>query len=537
MINTSTASDTNLMLARKWIHNCISNHSKCGHPAKDKPWFPSRLIELGQVDTEAKARLHISSKGAPKGPYMTLSHCWGNAQFLKLLVHNVEAMEKNIPFSNLPKSFKDAIDITRALGVRYLWIDALCIIQDSTEDWRKEAAEMGNVYKNGFCNIAATGALNSSIGCFWDRNPLLIQACKIYFKWRESPRGSFYCCDKTIWPKNVGDTPLNNRAWVAQERLLSPRIVHFGSQQLCWECHELEACETFPAGIPRSRDPTTFIVRTGLKRLTPLADDQALFAVGATASDSLSDPYEFWDGVVDAYTRSAMTREEDKLIALSGFAKGMELVLKDRYLAGLWERYLGHQLLWWVSRPMSANNGNPCSRPNKYRAPSWSWASINGNVIPGGGGRDSEWKFMPSLLEAYITAVGNDTTGQVANGWLRIRGILKPAKSECLWRGRLYQLLLDDEYTDSNNFSPDVESDLEGQDVVHCLPLFEKSWEGERYIRGLVLSNTRHSQFEFVRLGIFKAQGNQSCNAFLSEKYTGSAQSNTDIPEREIIIL
>lgn len=114
---------------------------------------------------------------------------------------------------------------------------------------------------------------------------------------------------------------------------------------MCWECHELEACETFPAGIPRSRDPLSFVVRTELKRLTPIAHRQAWCAVGDAVSDSLSDPYEFWDGAVHAYTRGALTREEDKLIALSGLAKELELVLKDRYLAGLWGKVLGHQVL------------------------------------------------------------------------------------------------------------------------------------------------------------------------------------------------
>ncbi|KAL9123600.1 MAG: hypothetical protein Q9217_006983 [Psora testacea] len=280
----------------------------------------------------------------------------------------------------------------------------------------------------------------------------------------------------------------------------------------------------------------TFITRTGLKRLTPLSNGRTLNEVSDVAPGSLSDAYEWWDGVVDIYTRSALTEGGDKLIALSGVAKEMQSLLQDRYLAGLWERYLGEQLLWWVSHPLSANSGNTTSRPQKYRAPSWSWASIDGCVIPGGGGKDSDWKILPSLLEGHTTAVGDDTTGEINNGWLRIQGIVKPAKWQCLWKGRLYQLLLDREYTESNCYFPDEESSSGRPELVYCLPLFEKSWDGERFIRGLVLGSTHLSSHEFVRLGIFKAQGEQSCNIFLRENHTDSAQLYHDILEREIII-
>ena len=343
---------------------------------------------------DSEVRLIISSSHRPTSPYMTLSHCWGSAEFPKLTMGNIETMKNGVAVSTLPNTFRHAIEITRRLGIKYLWIDALCIVQDSVDDWQREAATMGTVYKYAFCNIAATGATDSKIGCFWDRNPLLVRPCRIDMSWALPLTGDFYCVDRSLWTKNVGEAPLNRRAWVAQERLLSPRILHFGSQQLFWECHELEACESYPCGIPRSLDPLTFIVRTGLKRLAPSKDRQAQLGDNSSIPEFKLDALEYWDGIVDLYTRSNLTRKEDKMIAISGVAKEMRVILNDTYLAGLWKEQLPYQLLWWVCRPLVADNGLPSSRPLIYRAPSWSWISIDGSVVPGNAGRSDNWELL-----------------------------------------------------------------------------------------------------------------------------------------------
>lgn len=200
---------------------------------------------------------------------------------------------------------------------------------------------MGKVYKNALCNISATGASDSSIGCFWDRNPLLAQPCNIEFEWDLPLKGSFYCVDASLWPKNIGEAPLNRRAWVTQERILSPRVLHFGVQQIFWECHAMEACEAFPSCLPKAPDPLTFIVRTGLKRKQPSLKENDNF-LGKELPDLGMDHR---DGILGIYTRSSLTRPEDKLIALSGLVKELSLLLNDNYLAGLWKNRLASQLL------------------------------------------------------------------------------------------------------------------------------------------------------------------------------------------------
>jgi hypothetical protein len=105
-----------------------------------------------------------SSKTAVSGPFVSLSHCWGGAEILKLTTTNISVLKGDISFLQLPKTFQDAIQVVRTLGIRYIWIDSLCIIQNSDQDWHKEASAMLKVYKHALFNIAATASTNSCGG-------------------------------------------------------------------------------------------------------------------------------------------------------------------------------------------------------------------------------------------------------------------------------------------------------------------------------------------------------------------------------------
>lgn len=290
--------------------------------------------------------------------------------------------------------------------------------------------------------------------------------------------------DRILWTRNIGDAPLNRRAWVAQERLLSPCILHFGSQQIFWECHELEACESYRCGIPRSPDPLSFIVRTAPKRLNPSENRRALEGVSRSMSEINFDALEYWDGTVDLYTRSSLIKKEDKLIAISGVAKELRRILDDEYLAVLWKKQLSTQLLWFVSRPIITDNGRPSTRPHTYRAPSWSWVSIDGCVVPGNLGKSDQWDLLPIFLDASIDPPGDDSTVKVTGGCLRVRGILKSATCECLWAGRLYELFPCGEKTELNTFWPD-EISFTLLAEVFCLPLLSRFWDQTRFVDGL----------------------------------------------------
>jgi hypothetical protein len=165
-----------------------------------------------------------------------LSHCWGTTPIFRLLTGNIETLQKSLPVEHLPQTFQDAILLTRRLGIEYIWIDSLCIIQDSITDWAKESVTMGDVYKHAYCNIAATGFPDGQKGLYVKRDPQLLQLLEFRIpsgprKNRDIPSGSYYCID-SVWENEVIDAPLNKRAWVFQERYLSPRILHFGARQL-----------------------------------------------------------------------------------------------------------------------------------------------------------------------------------------------------------------------------------------------------------------------------------------------------------------
>jgi hypothetical protein len=177
----------------------------------------------------------------------------------------------------LPKTFEHALVVARELKVGYIWIDSLCIIQDDPRDWQHESSLMHRVYSNSLCNIAATGAVDSSDGLFFGRDPGHVNAVQTYFLLEGTAkergiyktsevkfRGLYDISEVDFWKNNVLDAPLNKRGWVCQESLLAPRILHFGKTQLLWECCEMEASEKYPKGIPvvmRNKDPNI-----GLKR-------------------------------------------------------------------------------------------------------------------------------------------------------------------------------------------------------------------------------------------------------------------------------
>ena len=155
-----------------------------------------------------------------------------------------------IPSSELPQTFQDAISVTRRLQIRYLWIDSLCILQDSSEDWDHESAQMHHVYGNAYVTLAADDSRDSSEGLFRGRFPSLVTPTIVATAWKEALAKKFIVIPRRFWSESVAESPLNRRAWVLQERYLSPRIIHFGETQILWECKSRDCCETFPDGIP-----------------------------------------------------------------------------------------------------------------------------------------------------------------------------------------------------------------------------------------------------------------------------------------------
>jgi hypothetical protein len=358
--------------------------------------------------------------------YATLSYRWGDYKGLKLNKSNKKALEKEILFPKLPKTFQDAIDVTRRLGIQYLWIDSLCIIQDCEKDKEKEIAFMYQVYSNATLNIAASDAIDSNDTFLKSREPRLLQPCQVNVNWKSGYRGAYACINPYLLA-SVLESLLLERAWVVQERLLSARNLHFTKTQLFWECAEQQACERFPVGIispliDNNRNLKSLNSEYGaeMRKLSRWSAEKELNA------------HTLWDTIIWNYTRGDLSHETDKLPAISALARHCQgLIGGDaNYLAGMWELHLASQLLWYADEDLLSRQKGWPSRQKDYRAPTWSWASVNGII---GDAcrvyRKNESDILIKIHEAQTELVSKDThpLGQVKGGYIKLSGRLARA--------------------------------------------------------------------------------------------------------------
>jgi hypothetical protein len=216
-----------LSVAKDWLTTCCSSHGPCN--LNDATVLPSRLLSIATDPP----RLVLTAEWTTKPQYATLCHCWGDQEFFKLRPDNLDLLIKMIPMYELPKTFTDAIDITRKLGLDYLWIDSICIIQGDNCDWEHESALMSPVYGGSSVNIAASSARDGSQGCF-----LKPKYFTGGFLAEISIKGSRKVYDfrsPLTYDKATVNSHLATRAWAFQEKLLAPRTLHCGDQGLFWE--------------------------------------------------------------------------------------------------------------------------------------------------------------------------------------------------------------------------------------------------------------------------------------------------------------
>ena len=410
----STSSFQSWVLAYMWYSGCLSGHESCNRKRREQPdvkqWYPTRLIKISRWSNQP--RLILTKDEQPEDQYLTLSHCWGKANVIQLTESTKSDFLKDIPYSKLPKTFQDAISVARLLGVYYIWIDSLCIIQreESLADWKREAAKMDKVYSHATLNISATGASDGSKGLFFSRSADAMELLEIEIdhpiRWKFSQK--YTLLDHDYWKRLVSDEPLIRRAWVVQERLLAPRVLHFGSKQLFWEC-ELDASEDFPVGLP------AVLVRGDQQNLYKRRDE---LATHFTGFQHPSPAHAVWQRALSSYTYASLTKSEDKLVALAGIASELSPEISDGYIAGLWKEHMATELLWYVDLDTVG------SRQKQYRAPSFSWASVDGAIVPGGWQKDD---VLIEFREAFAATETSNPFGSVESGLVRVRGTLKRA--------------------------------------------------------------------------------------------------------------
>ena len=252
---TSTFSEKVCQQVKTWLGDCSTSCPDCRRPLNLSK-YPTRLVVVGD-SASTKIRLCSPAKENVSTPYMTLSHMWGVGSMFSLTSANLSSLYEEIPLDELSKVFRDAITVTRMLGIKYLWIDSLCIIQsgpESKQDWVHEAERMGDVYVNAYCNIGASIATDGPFGLIYPRDPAKITIPTIelgpqmlhYPNKSVSISGTHVIVPMSIWNGTLSWFPLLHRAWVFQERFLCSRMIHFGADQIFWECKNISLCESTP---------------------------------------------------------------------------------------------------------------------------------------------------------------------------------------------------------------------------------------------------------------------------------------------------
>ncbi|KAF2169181.1 hypothetical protein M409DRAFT_52461 [Zasmidium cellare ATCC 36951] len=356
-VSDDPLSATTIRMASLWVDQCHYNQRDCSR--QDKTPLPTRIIDVGYSDECISARLQVNR--GQLGRYVTLSHCWGSAKRLVTNKRNLKKFQNEIPLNQMPETFQDAIKLTRLLGMRYLWIDALCIVQDDREDWRRESANMCSIYENAAFSISALVATDSSSGFLHARDidQCVVAAGDLTF----GVRPKLQSIDEAL-----RESKLESRAWCLQERILAPAVLHIGHQQLFWECRACSVSETEPDSGeegPSSRSPNSSFT------YIPSAPDR-------------KELLRLWYGLVKEYSARDLTKPTDRLPAIAGLADKVrrEFGGSPLYVDGLWLDDLMAGLLWRrPNRPkprLSTTNGE--AQTLSTLTPSWSWASTLGAV-------------------------------------------------------------------------------------------------------------------------------------------------------------
>ncbi|KAM5360168.1 hypothetical protein ACJZ2D_013929 [Fusarium nematophilum] len=399
---STTESQTTSTTIQSWIEECVTSHEGC-RPQNQHPSSsfvcPRRLLDL------SKGTVILRENIGKQQRYACLSHCWGtNPNVIKTTTQTLQRFRTLIPQNQLSKTFQDAIDICRGLGILYLWIDSLCIIQDSADDWKEQAAQMADIYQNSFLTVAATKSRDGSGGCFSETSPPYVAKLvpgyrDIYVRQRPP-----LFPDHWTQLENRDSYPLLNRAWIYQEMRLSPRVLHFCAEEVIWVCRTSQRSESgrndqdFNGG---GRFKTTLY---GCLNEAPQDHDQFT-----------------WHRTVQEYSRLQLTFDSDKTVALAGLAQREQNSRPDdRYLAGIWERHLPLDLLWMVWPTPKLRK----QRISRY--PSWSWASTTSQVMWNG-----IWSPLRSVVVRGVRFVsdGPSHMGESSEATISLQAPLMDASS------------------------------------------------------------------------------------------------------------
>ncbi len=448
-VDSQPESDPMISQFLQWMTFCNEKHTR-KRCMPSNPQLPLRVIDVGSFDGTKEPFLSVGE--GRKGIYVTLSYRWGSGMHYKMTTTSLESMKARMTMSDLPKTMHDAIRITRRFGTQYIWIDALCIIQNSKDDWQAQSALMYQIYSDSWLNISADRAQNADMGFLQQRGILPIRSCVIPNSLAEGCSSSRLA----ILPQLPHQTDQYlegpfSRGWIFQERLFSRRVLHFGHFENAWQCHGGRATERMPlikAVAGRELHDHRIDVHQDFPpglQLAKCYDEQIWWCL------------RDWYREVALFSYTNFTNETDKFPAIAGLAKVYQMWLKgqSQYFAGIWGVDFPSGLAWRnasvrgaVSPNMTLasesrrrgrhfaindlNAGRLHPHEDGYIAPSFSWASVTFPI-------HYDFKSKPefdtcgrrsigsiakalTLVEVNVEHQGN-AFGQVLNGWIKVRGI------------------------------------------------------------------------------------------------------------------
>jgi Heterokaryon incompatibility protein (HET) len=358
----------------------------------------------------------------------------------------MESMIRGVPLSRFPATLRDAVTITRKLGIQHLWVDALCIKQDSEEDWLRESSRMRGVYKGAVVTLIAGNSPTVNTGIFSVRTSMA-ESCLL--SWNGSDGVDQSCSDggrkvyvrACNWNRETEHWPIQQRGWALQEDLLSPRTLSYSKHRMIWEC---STCRVDEGGrLDESRNVSGKNVLQDMLKIensrlySRLIWKLSRFLDRIIPNPELfqqywKDPYSGWTTVVREYTSRNLTKETDMLPGIAGLASEFARQTRDKYCAGLWRKKLLTELMWNLDPFAAVKNQPPLTGTTEYRAPSWSWAAIRGATIrmeppslqyP----RSATVLERAKILEARVELLTpSDPFGQAKAGHLILQGKLYP---------------------------------------------------------------------------------------------------------------
>jgi hypothetical protein len=413
--------------AKTWLDNCSMNHAGCFRDRIRTP-LPTRLVDVGSSNQDPFV---YEITAGECGTYACLSYCWGKTWTFTSTLSTIQERKSGFHLEDLPKTLRDAIVAARTLSIQYLWIDQLCIIQDSTADWEVEAANMCSIYANSIITFAALDSPDTKTGLFNSNSkrariggvvldvPIFSHGTtgRAYAREQPAPTRLGFGHDMGEQLRLFQQSGiLNSRLWTFQETILSRRILWFSSYELGWTCLEERACECQPIPIPTKTNGSALELPYWLQ-----------FSKDLRGHLVNRNWLNLWGRTVQEATERSTSHQTDRLPAMAGLAADMQKHVGGRYLAGLWERQLDISLLWYCRHYDYEAPSEVMSPILQDYAPSWTWASVSGPIIMELPYLEDEVKPLP--LWRVVTVDFKPTTLNIygpAKGILTLEGVLIP---------------------------------------------------------------------------------------------------------------